>query len=191
MRLSKSDIFVAAALLALFCCTACSTGGGPAAGGADDPAGKMQERIKPMVEALYLQTKELEAIYLDLRTVARAHAFLPDDLQLSHIQKAALYVQNALQGAFHQWEFLSIMDDIKPAAVRDYYTLRHQAMKEALDETASDVRFLKLYQAYITSAEAQTDIGRALSAIEEIQKTYGQLIEAIAPLVRQARPALV
>jgi hypothetical protein len=184
-------IFITAGIVIVFLSAACTTGKVTGSGSASLSADKTQAQIKPLVEALYLKIKDLEVIYLDLRTVANAHAFLPDDLQLSYIQKTALYVRIALQSASSQWEILSIMQDIKPAALQDYYTLRHRALSRALDETGYDLIFLKLYKAYISSAEAQKDILSALTVIEEIRNIYGQLIDAIAPLVRQGLPTSI
>jgi hypothetical protein len=191
MRRPRPHIFVILGMLTAFLSVGCATGRAPDSGASRASADSVQAKIKPLVEDLYLKTRDLEAIYLDLRTVANAFAFLPDDRQLSHIQKTALYVQNALQGATHQWEFLSIMEDIKPAARQDYFTLRHRALQKTADETRYDVRFLKLYQAYITNAEAQKDINGAAALMDGIQKIYGRLIDAIAPLVRQGLPTTI
>lgn len=191
MRQPRSRTCIILGMLMAFLTVGCATGKAPDSGAANDPANNVREKLKPLVESLYLKTKDLEAIYLDLRSIANAYAFLPDDRQLSHIQKTALYVQNALQDASHQWEFLSIMEDIKPAARQDYFTLRHKALQKTSDETGYDVRFLKLYQAYITNAAAQKDITGALAVIEDIRKIYDQLIDAIAPLVRQGLPTTI
>jgi len=187
----KFSIFIFAGICIAFFSAACTTGREPDSGSANPSADKTQAQIKPLVETLYLKTKDLEVIYQDLRTVANAHALLPDDLQLSYIQKTALYVQIVLQSASSQWEFLSMMESIKPAALQDFYTLRHRALRKTLDETGYDIRFLKLYKTFITSTEAQKDILSALTTIEEIRNIYGQLIDAIAPLVHQSLPTSI
>jgi hypothetical protein len=97
-----SHIFVILGMLIAFLSVGCATGRAPDSGASRASADSVQAKIKPLVEDLYLKTRDLEAICLDLRTVANTFAFLPDDRQLSHIQKTALYVQNALQGATHQ-----------------------------------------------------------------------------------------
>lgn len=185
------SLAVAMSTLLVIAPTACTTGRSADRAHAEEAVAKVQEQIKPLVESLFLKTKALEADYLDLRAVANVHAFLPDDLQLSHIQKAALYIQLALQKASSQWELLSIMEDIKPTAVQDYYTLRHKGLRKALDETGYDISFVKLYQTFITNADAQKHITNALGVIEEIDKIYVQLIEAVAPLVRKGLPTEV
>lgn len=180
-----------AGLLLIFWAASCSTAPVPGADSAGTPAESVKARIKPMVEALYLKTRHLETAYLDLRSVANSHAFMPGDLQLSHIQKSALYIQLTLQSAFDQQEFLSIMDDIKPGAMQDFYTLRHKALRKARDETGYNISFLKIYEAFITSADARKYIHSALEDMEQISKIYNQLMEAIAPLVRKGRTTAI
>ena len=97
MRRSRPQVLVILGMLIAFLPMACTTGKGPDSAATDASANSVQAMIKPLVEDLYLKTKELEVVYLDLRTVANAFAFLPDDRQLGYIQKTALYARNALQ----------------------------------------------------------------------------------------------
>ncbi len=168
-----------AALLAVSCSIATSSTSRPD----NDLTAKVQTRIKPLVEALYLNTREQLAIYGDLRSVAQAHALGGDDKQLNYLQKAALYVQKTHLSSWHQWEMLSIMEDIRDEARLDYYTLRRKGLHQAMDEEVYDERFITIYQTQISHAEAQKDIQRALKMIQRNRKIYRQLIDAIAPLV--------
>lgn len=157
----------------------------------DAPESPGHKRIKALVERLYLESKELKTIYLDLRAISNAHAFLPDDLQLNYLQKSALYVEKAHLSAHHQWELFAIMNAIRPSSAMDYYTLRHQSLGQAANQARYDQRFLEVYRPFISSEEAQKEIGRALASIDEIQKLYTELMEAIAPLVRKGTPTAI
>jgi hypothetical protein len=149
------------------------------------------ERIAALVERLYLESKELKTIYLDLRAISTTHAFLPDDLQLSYLQKSALYVEKAHLSAHYQWELFAIMNAIRPSSVMDYYTLRHQSLGQAANQARYDRRFLEVYRPFISSEEAQEEIRRALAAIDKIQALYTELMAAIAPLVRKGPPTAI
>ena len=149
------------------------------------PSKEVQRRIQPLVEQLYLNTMELKEVYRDLRSVSQAHAFRGDDEQLNYVQKAALYVQKSYLSALHQWEFLSLMEDIRTAAIVDYYTLRHKGLSQAINASVGDERFIKIYRAYIKSAAAIQDIDAALKLIVDNRNLFEQLAAAIAPLVRQ------
>ena len=135
-----------------------------------------------------MHTKELREIYLDLRSVAQAHSFKGLDEQLNYIQKASLYIEKSLIGASHQWEFFSIMHDIRSAAIVDYFTLRHKGLGRAANEARYDVKFITVYQSQITNPVAKEDIDRALSVIAEIRTIYDELTTAIAPVARGGKP---
>ena len=153
-----------------------------------NPAFKISEKIQPLLEKLYLYTKDLDQIRLDVRADAHVRAFLPGDPQLNYVQKAASYVEHASLIAMQQWELLSIVQDIKPEALIDYYTLRHKALGRAFDETRYDAQFLGLYQPFVERSQAKEDIQKALNVINDIQAIYSRLIEEVAPLVRQGLP---
>ena len=149
------------------------------------PATEVQRRILPLVEQLYLNTMELKEVYRDLRSVSQAHAFRGEDEQLNYVQKAALYVQKSHLSAMHQWEFLSLMEDIRTDAMVDYYTLRYKGLSQAIDASVGDERFIKIYRAYIKNAAAIQDIDAALKLIVDNRNLFEQLTAAIAPMVRQ------
>ena len=148
----------------------------------------VQARIKPQVETLYLNVRELQEIYSGLRKLAQAYAIRGDNLQLDYVQKAAIYIQKSYHSASHQWEFLSIMEDIRSEAQIDYYTLRHKGLRYATNEAVYDERFIKIYRSQITNAEALKDIDRALEIIEANRDIFNQIMKAIAPLVRKSGP---
>ena len=145
---------------------------------------EVKQRVLTLVEQLYLNSRELKEVYRDLRSVAQVHAFSGDDEQLNYVQKAALYIQKSYLSAIHQWEFLSLMEDIRPAAIVDYYTLRYKGLSQAIVESASDERFITIYHAYINNAAAFEDIEAAIKLIVDNRNLFKQLTEAIAPLVR-------
>ncbi len=149
---------------------------------------EVQRRILPLIERLYHNSKELKEEYRDLRAVSQAHAFRGDNEQLNYVQKAALYIQKSHLSAMHQWEVLSLIEDIRPAAIVDYYTLRYKGISQATVELVGDERFITIYRAYIKNAEALEDIDAALKLIVDIRNLFDQLKEAIAPLVRKKMP---
>ncbi len=148
-------------------------------------AREVQSLITPMVETLYLNTRELIETYRDLRAVARAHAFRADDDQLNYVQKIALYVLKSHDSSYHQWEFLSLMHDIRPSATMDYFTLRHKGLHKAAREALDDERFIEIYQSKITHPAANTDIDRALTIIRANRKILLNIAAAIAPMVHR------
>ncbi len=149
------------------------------------PAIEVQQHIRPLVEQLYLNTMALKEEYRDLRSVSQAHAFRGDDEQLNYVQKAALYVQKSYLSSMHQWEFLSLMEDIRATAIVDYYTLRYKGLSQAIDASVGDERFIKIYRAYIKNEAALQDIDAALKLIVDNRNLFEQIKAAIAPLVRQ------
>ena len=152
---------------------------------------KVLLRIRPLIETLYINNKELLETYRDLRAIARGHLLQGDDEQLNYVQKATAHIQKAHISAMHQWEFLSIMEYIRSAAMIDYYTLRHKGLEHALHEALYDERFIIVYRAYIDNATAQKDIDSALAIIKSNCDIYRQLLTAIAPLVRKPGPTEV
>ncbi len=145
-----------------------------------DPA-YVDTRIKPLIEALKLDTVALEGQYGLLRASAADYAFRADE-QLNHIQKAALFVLNALESAKHQWEILSIVDYIKSDALGDYFTLRVQGLKRAAGDLSHDITLVDLYGAMLAAGTAREDVGHALTVLDAIQRDYEQLLSAMGPL---------
>jgi hypothetical protein len=83
------------------------------------------------------------------------------------------------------------MEEIRAEALPDYYTLGHQGLVKAAEETVYDVRFTRLYLNFVESAEAKKDIRKSLDLIDGIQTLYTQLIDALAPLVHQGPPTSI
>jgi hypothetical protein len=102
---------------------------------------------------------------------------------LDYIQKTALFVQDALQEARHQWEFFSIIDDIKEQARRDYFTLRFKGLTEASADLQFDISLVELYTPFITNAVASNDTENAVETMRAIQRNYKELLSLIEPLV--------
>lgn len=173
-------------LVILWALSGCAPGGTSIEG--EEPSlsvtEEVQRRILPLIEQLYLNSRELKEVYRDVRSVSQAHAFRGDDEQLNYVQKAALYIQKSQLSAMHQWEFLSLMEDIRSSAIVDYYTLRYKGLSQATVASVGDERFITIYRAYIKNAAALQDIDAALKLIMDIRNLYEQLKSAIAPLVR-------
>ena len=156
-----------------------------------EPAAIDVSRINPLIESLKLHTVALDRQYSLLRASAADYAFRGLDEQLNYIQKAALFVQSALEGAKHQWEILSIVDYIKEETLRDYFTLRLQGLKTASTELAHHITLVDLYAARLKADLPRQDAAQALKILKTIQEDYAQLMTALAPLAnpRGARTA--
>ena len=71
-----------------------------------------EDRLQTIVGRLYLNYRSLDNIYKDLHE-ASLEAFSGSDQQLSYIQKAYLFVDEANLICFYQWEMLGIVEYIK------------------------------------------------------------------------------
>ena len=177
-----STILVLSAALAVAACTTLPTAQEPAAGGID--------RLKPLIESLKLDTVALEEQYRLLRATAADYAFRSDE-QLNYVQKTALFVQSALEGARHQWEVLSIVDYVKTEAVGDYCTLRAQGLKTAYAELAVNITLVDLYGTLLKAEVPRSDAAEALKVLQVIRQDYEQLLSAVEPLANVPQTALL
>lgn len=172
-----------AVTLTLVLLAGCATGAGRKDDGTSgNGASVTRQELKTTVEALYLNNLALRDVYRDLRGMARAHLFLPDDDRLNQLQKICLYVDSALRTGMHQWEMLSIMDDIRPAATGDYFTLRQKSLAVAMDRTRWDQRFIDLYRTGIMNGAVQQKVDAAIRRIERNLSLFKRLMDLSAPL---------
>jgi hypothetical protein len=145
--------------------------------------------VRPLIEKLLINHKNLEPIYQDLRLIAEGNLFYGSDEQLNYIQKACLYVQLANMTAYHQWDGLSLADYIQPGQLRDFYTLRISGLKQALFDSAYHLNFLNTYHAFIENKTALDDIEAAVNLIRDNMDIFQKLVTALTPLANPSPPA--
>lgn len=188
MKCPQTLALIAVGMFLGMICGACTGGQIPAPASATLSPGNGFRELKPVVEALYLKTREFQTVYSELRTLAQGHVLGAKDVQLNYLQKTALYVQHACENADHQWQLFSILDYIKPSAMADYLNLRNKALKRATHELKYDRQFLQIYGPFITHPDAQREIQRALGYIDDIQALYDRLLKSLAPVVYKEIP---
>ena len=145
--------------------------------GSEETHGQLHSKI----EELYLNYIELKRIYQDLHNVAVDEIGGPD-IQLSYIQKAYLFVNEANLVCYTQWRLLSIISYIKQESLSDFFTLAAKDLEKAAFESRDRVNSLKLYYSYIDSQEARKLIDAAIGIIEGNIYMYEQMVEIIRPL---------
>lgn len=175
-------------LLLMFLMTACASVSQPASerGAAIE---RINARIDPLIERLYLNHKSLGIIHLDLRKVAEAHIFIRDDEQLNFIQKSSLYIQLAHQRSYGTWNMISVLAYIKPEMLRDYYTLCLTDLEQAHFETKFNLAFLETYGTFVTHPMARKAIDGARITIADNLAIYEKLQQALQPLANPKQPA--
>ena len=139
-----------------------------------------QSRLELIVGRLYLNYKSLDNLYKDLHE-ASLGAFSGSDQQLSYIQKACLFVNEANLICFYQWEMLGIIEYIKEDRRSDYYTLRVKDLGRSIFESRDRINSLKLYQAYIENDAASKKIDEALGIIEANIYLYEEIRDILKP----------
>jgi uncharacterized protein YeeX (DUF496 family) len=144
-----------------------------------------QSRLELIVGRLYLNYKSLDNIYKDLHE-ASLEAFNGSDQQLSYIQKAHLFVNEANLICFYQWELLGIIEYIKADRRSDYFTMRVKDLGRSIFESRDRIDSLKLYQAYIENDAASKKIDEALGIIEANIYIYEEIRDILKP---HANPA--
>ena len=143
-----------------------------------------QSRLELIVGRLYLNYKSLDNIYKDLHE-ASLEAFGGSDQQLSYIQQAYLFVNEANLICFYQWELLGVIEYIKEDRRSDYFTLRLRDLGQAIFESRDRINSLKLYQAYIENDASSKKIDEALGIIEANIYIYEEVRDILKP---QANP---
>ena len=137
-----------------------------------------QSRLETIVGRLYLNYKRLDSIYNDLHE-ASLDAVGGSEQQLSYIQKAYLFVNEANLMCFYQWELLGVAEYIKEERKSDYFTLRVRDLGRAIFESRDRINSLKLYQAYIEKDAASKKIDEALGIIEANIYIYEEISDIL------------
>jgi hypothetical protein len=130
--------------------------------------------LKTSVEALYLNYHELKTLHGDLHAAALAH-IEADGPELSKIQSAARFIQQANLIAFYQWELLSITHYIRASARRDFYTLRERDLLDARDKSNDLIMAVKVYDAFVRDPKASELIAACIQRIEQHIELYVQM----------------
>jgi len=138
--------------------------------------------LTPDIEKLYLSWHELDQTYKDIKFLERAFLVDPDDRQLAYIQKAGLYVQDAVVRIHHRWEQLSVLHYIRPEMMRDYLTLNVKGLTSALKEIEYDDKFLTIYGTFITHEAVTDELNRARERIQKNMDVLNQILERLRPI---------
>jgi uncharacterized protein YeeX (DUF496 family) len=138
-----------------------------------------QSRLELIVGRLYLNYKSLDNIYNDLHEASLEAVGGSDQQQLSYIQKAYLFVNEANLICFYQWELLGVIEYIKEDRRSDYFTLRVKDLGRAIFESRDRINSLKLYQAYIEKDAASKKIDEALGIIEANIYIYEEISDIL------------
>ena len=137
-----------------------------------------EDRLQTIVGRLYLNYRSLDNIYKDLHG-ASLEAFSGSDQQLSYIQKAYLFVNEANLICFYQWELLGVIEYIKEDRRSDYLTLRVKDLGRSIFESRDRINSLKLYRPYIESDAATEKIDEALGIIEANIYIYEEISDIL------------
>jgi hypothetical protein len=150
-------------------------------------AGPPPKRLQTVTEQLYMNVRQLDHIYKDVREFAQKSVLRGSDRQLDYIQKASLYINDARRLAHHQWQLFSIMNYIRTDARTDYYTLRLNDLPGVVSDTRFAVKLLELYSASIENEFVKTAIGNALGIIEANLYMFAQMEAILRPLSHPPR----
>jgi len=168
--------------------TGCTTTGKP---GAPVPSAtsiaEQNDTIRPVVEKLALNVRELRVVYDDLHILARDTLGGADpDRQLDYVQKVYLYINAALLSAESEYKMLSVLNYVKDARRTDYLTLRAAGLNEALTRMKNAIEFIALYEAFITNPKVTATIARGQALIQGNIYLYDQLLDILQPWVHPA-----
>jgi hypothetical protein len=141
-------------------------------------AAAQKSLMKPVVEALFMNHKQLEYLHGDIHEVARELLF-QSDRQLDYIQKAALYIKEAYLLGYAEWQLLSIMEYIKPDSLQDYLTLRRKGLTQSIPEIQYTIKQIELYRNFIQDKRADKIIRDAVGIIEGNIRLMGRLKEMV------------
>ncbi|MFH1981019.1 MAG: hypothetical protein ABIL58_04185 [Pseudomonadota bacterium] len=177
-----------AVLGALLLATACTTTGKPAASVPSAATiAEENDAIRPVVEKLAVNVRELRVVYDDLHILARGAISGADpDRQLDYVQKVYLYVNAALLVAEYQYKMLSVLNYVKDARRTDYLTLRARGLDEAISRMKETIIFMTLYDAFIINPKVTATIARTQALIQGNIYLYDQLLDILQPLVHPA-----
>ncbi len=145
--------------------------------------------LTPDIEALYLSWHDLDRIYKDIKFLERGFLFDANDRQLGHVQKAALYVQDASVRIHHRWEQLAVLHYIRPEMLRDYLTLGVKGLTSAKAEIDYDLNFLQVYTAFIENDGMLEAFDRARDRIEGGVNLMDRILQKLVPLTNDTAKA--
>jgi hypothetical protein len=134
--------------------------------------------IKEKTEQLYLNYKQLDRYYKDLREITNAYIYESDE-QLNYMQKIALYINEARLTGYYQWQMLSVIEYIKPAYLNDYYTLRKKDLQKAVKDMNFLLSLLGLYTTYIENKAALQPVGEAITNIKGTVYLFEGLVQML------------
>ncbi|UCD81623.1 MAG: hypothetical protein JSW26_09435 [Desulfobacterales bacterium] len=146
-----------------------------------------EDRLQTIVGRLYLNYKSLDNIYKDLHE-ASFDAVGGSDRQLSYIQKAYVFVNEANLICFYQWELLGVIEYIKDERRSDYFTLRVKDLGRSIFESRDRMNSLMLYHAYIEDDAARKKIDEALGIIEANIYIYEEIRDILRPHANPPNP---
>lgn len=168
--------------------TGCTTTGKP---GATAPSAaditEQNDTIRPVVEKLAVNVRELRVVYDDLHILARdALSGADPERQLDFVQKVYLYINAALLVAESEYKMLSVLNYVKDARRTDYLTLRAAGLDEALAHMKNTIEFIALYEAFITNPKVTATIAQGQALIQGNIYLYDQLLDILQPWVHPA-----
>jgi hypothetical protein len=137
--------------------------------------------LRTEVEILYLNYHELKAVHSDLHDSARRHIEKAGG-QLSEIQSAARFIDQANLIAYYQWQLLSITEYIRESARSDFFTLRVRDVADAREKSKGLIMAISVYEAFIRDDEALALIRKGIDHIQRNIDIYIRLQEKMAPL---------
>ncbi|MBI9083152.1 MAG: hypothetical protein JEZ11_06100 [Desulfobacterales bacterium] len=154
---------------------------------AQDDATRQKEALIPVIEQLYLNYREADNAYRDLRDLAMGYLGQSDS-QLNYFQKVYLHIRHANLLCRNQWELLAIINYIRAEALTDYFTLRVRDLRRAIFETETELKALDIYGPFIENPKVAALVGRAVEKIRIHVYLYEKLLDRCRPLARQEGP---
>lgn len=164
-----------------------TTSGGPGTATSAATAADENGQIRPVVEKLAINVRELRVVYDDLHIAARdALTGEQPDRQLDYVQKVYLHVNAALMVAESQYQMLSVIHYVSDERRTDYLTLRARDLDRARTRMEDAIEFIALYDAFIRNSKATEAISRAQALIHGNIYLYSRLLDILKPLVHPA-----
>jgi hypothetical protein len=149
---------------------------------ASPPTGSVDTHLRPHVERLYLNYKQLQEIHKDLHDIAIT-SFQGPEKQSSYIRQTNLFISEANLMCWSQWELLSMTTFIKDEHKIDFYTLRSRDLRTVITESNHRIHLLKLYSGYIRNQKALESIDTAIGIIEGNVYLFETVTELLQPLI--------
>jgi hypothetical protein len=147
------------------------------------PVNSVDGQLKPNVEQLFLNYKQLQKIHKDLHEITIT-SFQGPEMESSYIRQANLFISEATLMCWNQWELLSITHFIKEDHKVDFYTLRFRDLQSVITESNHRIQLLKLYSGYIGNKNALASIDAAIGIIEGNIYLFESLSGLLQPLAR-------